>query len=124
MTMFMMTTLLMLAAQDTSAVPDPAAAAASAPLVIDCTAERATLEKFLKPILHPSGSLDDVADDIPYTLEYFYVSKLKKNAGRVSDDGQVIYIPDVADEAAGEALLAQALNNQMATKFGDACPPT
>jgi hypothetical protein len=96
---------------------------------VDCKDERIAILKSIKPIVDPKATLATTPDNDSQTIQFFVVPDLAVNAGHVSQDGQVIYLPlaatvgPEADEIVGAKLFAQAVDKLLSLKYGDVCSP-
>ncbi|HJY08996.1 MAG TPA: hypothetical protein VJ323_21935, partial [Bryobacteraceae bacterium] len=99
-----------------------AASASSSASPIDCHAERVALVKTLHPVVVPDATLESHPDDDPDTVEFFVVAGVPANSGRVSQDGQAIYIPAAvmsgpdANDTIGANLFALAIDQLLSLK--------
>ena len=82
-----------------------------------------------KPMIVVNGSLDHGADSDSNTLQIEVVEGLLLSESKVSDDGQIIFLPKSAlgdDKAAGDVfqqLLFQSLMRRVAAQEPGACGP-
>jgi len=83
----------------------------------------------MKPMIVVNGSLDHVADSDSNTVQLEVVDGLLLSDSKVSDDGQMIFLPKSAlgdDKAAGDVfqeLLLLSLMRRVAVKEPGACGP-
>lgn len=123
-----MTLLLLLLSAALTPATGATTDAATKAAPVDCREERIALLRTLKPVLNPDATPDTPADDDPDTVQFFVLPDLAAGDGRVSPDGQIVYLPktatdEPANDAVGANLFAKAVDIRLAQRIGDVCAP-